>query len=468
MKCPSEIELNDYSEDRLSTARRWEVEAHLRDCPGCRADLEGLDWAATALGALLADDVPDVIHPSDEDLAALKEGRLRGPERKAILKHLGECPECAQIFGALPREQRVLPLVRSWQPLAAAASLLIIVGFIFFVARGQFSPEAALTPPPARHAEVTRPPEVPQAVAPGASATHTDGLKATAGAGEEPPATKRPPPDVAPKPHRDARRSKPTVPTVTPRPHAPPRRAVEAPPVLPERTVADMMVPPTPAPSSDAMALVSKSAPPAPAVVLMPGTRGGAGRPLDVAAGQPEAAPPPPVLDRPRHTVGEAGVPKMAPPEPAERVTNRLCPADGLASNQKPASVALAPPKLGVPLATGMPGMPAMPATATRAPGGFSTMSTGHAARPAAGGGMPAAPSALVLTNRLLLNPEWLAQVRSDPQVKTQVKALLRQMLQEEQSGARREAIGRALLALDPPAAPLRRIGAVARLLKRA
>ncbi|MBU0606629.1 MAG: hypothetical protein KKI08_02030, partial [Armatimonadetes bacterium] len=55
------------------------------------------------------------------------------------------------------------------------------------------------------------------------------------------------------------------------------------------------------------------------------------------------------------------------------------------------------------------------------------------------------------LTNRVLLDREWLAQVRSDPQRKARVKAILRQMLKQEKSGNQRNIISGALRALDAP-----------------
>lgn len=136
MKCPSEIELNEFAEDRLESRRRWEVQEHLTQCAGCRTDLEGLQWAGEQLAAL-EPALPGAEHPADEDLAALAEGKV-APDRKAeLLSHLSNCAECAWLFGRLPRKSRKLAVPTSWYSFAAAAVLLFAVGLFAF--NGQFS-----------------------------------------------------------------------------------------------------------------------------------------------------------------------------------------------------------------------------------------------------------------------------------------------------------------------------------------
>jgi hypothetical protein len=169
MKCPSEIELNEYAGDRLATQRRWEVAQHLQDCPGCRTDLEDLEWAAQALGCLADCDLDDADHAPAEDLAALRDGRLPHARRAEVLSHLSLCPECAGIYGQLPREKRELPLTRHWQPMAAAAGLLLVIGLVFFVARGQLAPGAMNMESAPRAARVA-PAPMAQAVQPSAKA----------------------------------------------------------------------------------------------------------------------------------------------------------------------------------------------------------------------------------------------------------------------------------------------------------
>lgn len=131
MKCPSEIELNEFAEDRLDSRRRWEVQEHLTQCAGCRADLEGLQWAGEQL-AVLETALPDEQHPAEQDLAALAEGKA-SPDRKAeLLSHLSNCAECAWLFGRLPRKSRKLAVPMAWYSYAAAAVILVAVGLFAF------------------------------------------------------------------------------------------------------------------------------------------------------------------------------------------------------------------------------------------------------------------------------------------------------------------------------------------------
>ena len=154
MKCPSEVELNEYAEDRLDTRRRWEVQEHLEECAECRSDLETLQWTTGRL-ALLADEVAETGHPSDEELAAMAEGTLEGSQRARVLTHLGQCPECAAIYGALPRRKRSFVVPRSLSGLAAAAALLLAIG-IFYVTGG-YRQEPGFAPPPRPAKEMAAP-----------------------------------------------------------------------------------------------------------------------------------------------------------------------------------------------------------------------------------------------------------------------------------------------------------------------
>ncbi len=442
MKCPSEVELNEYAEDRLPSARRWEVSAHLRDCAGCRTDLEGLDWASVALDELLAEETPEAAHPSLEDLAALKDGRLPALRRAEVLTHLGTCPECAQIYGGLPREQRALPLVRSWQPLAAAASLLLIVGFIFFVVRGEFAPGRGVTAPPAMHVERSAPPtaEGPAAPSEGGSAAPVlpgDSVAPKAAAATPAPADGGHP-TTAPPTRRLAGATAPPTPRLR-RDHLAVRPV--APPSPPRAAVAmDEGVAP-----AEPLALMAAGAP---TVAPTPRMSVAMAEPLATHGGQPETSAPRPGTGGFRAAAaGGGGVPKMAADATRGAAPNTLRAWDGLSQNAK-LEVAAAP-AASIPAMA--PGMPGVAAPAARAPGGVTAM----AAPPA-----PIAPSPPpTLTNRVLLDREWLAQVRSDPQRKARVKATLRQMLKQEKSGQQRNIISGALRALDQPVRTARRAG---------
>ncbi len=131
MKCPSDIELNDYIENRLPTRRRWELQGHLRACPRCQAALQTLAQSTECLDTLGHVDTFSAEHPSLEDLASLREKRLAKSQQAALLAHLSLCPECAFIFGRLPRHTPARIWERHWQPLAAAASFILVLAVAF-------------------------------------------------------------------------------------------------------------------------------------------------------------------------------------------------------------------------------------------------------------------------------------------------------------------------------------------------
>lgn len=447
MKCPSEVELNEYAEDRLPTARRWQVEAHLRDCPGCRTDLEGLSWVTTALGALEAEETDEASHPPLEDLAALREGRLSALRRAEVLTHIGTCPECAEIYGHLPREQRAASLLRHWQPLAAAASLLLVVGLVFFLSRGQFAPGALPNVPVVQQGEMSRP---AAPLSPAAGGIAAPGKTAT---------TAKEPPHAAPRPRIG-------------------RHAVEHPrqATAPERGTRGKATRPRPAPAKGRSEAVVAEVPPLPAPVPAP---------LLEAVAESMRAPAPTMKTMTADaSAGYSGMARGATSraEGGGRTTpggvvavkgaadhvqvagvNRLLPSVGAMDRARPtplAPVAAAP----APTMSALPGMPGAPA----GPTGAAAAATARA-RATAGAGMPPITSATVvspsataavplLMNRVPPSDKWLQDLRNDPARKAQVKALLREMLRQEQDGGRREIIRRALLVLDPPAQPARHL----------
>ncbi|MEI6503327.1 MAG: zf-HC2 domain-containing protein, partial [Armatimonadota bacterium] len=146
MKCPPEIELNEFAEDRLESRRRWEIQEHLDQCTDCRTDLEGLQWVGGPLALLdLLTEAEGMDHPSDADLAALAEGSMDADRKAELLSHLGVCAECARLFGALPRPQRKTVTRRNFYGFAAAAALLLCLGLFAFT--GKFAdPKQAGTP----------------------------------------------------------------------------------------------------------------------------------------------------------------------------------------------------------------------------------------------------------------------------------------------------------------------------------
>lgn len=136
MKCPPEIELNEFAEDRLESRRRWEIQEHLDQCTDCRTDLEGLQWVGGPLALLdVLAEAEGMDHPSDADLAALAEGSVDADRKAELLSHLGVCAECARLFGALPRPQRKLVAHRNLYGFAAAAALLLCLGLFAFTGK---------------------------------------------------------------------------------------------------------------------------------------------------------------------------------------------------------------------------------------------------------------------------------------------------------------------------------------------
>jgi len=153
MKCPSEVEINEFVEGRLETTRRWQVERHLTECAACRREVEGLRKLETMLEALTVAPEGADQHPSPEALAALVEGTADERLKSEVLTHLGQCAECASLLGHLPRSERRAHFPLAWTGVAAAAAaVLIAVGFYFVAprqaARGPL-PTAASVPAPA-------------------------------------------------------------------------------------------------------------------------------------------------------------------------------------------------------------------------------------------------------------------------------------------------------------------------------
>lgn len=188
MKCPPEEQLVEYAAGRLSTSERWQLSEHLECCPDCReqvAELRAVDeWLD-----LLA--VPETEHVADETLAALAEGTLDDLSRARALVHVGECPECARLLGALRRElvaealpvvaaasaamtarkpepRSAVPVLWRWATAGAAAAALMITFTILFAPRLS-GPTSA--PGPVMTAERAAAPVTPPAVAGGAAKT---------------------------------------------------------------------------------------------------------------------------------------------------------------------------------------------------------------------------------------------------------------------------------------------------------
>src|SRR5262245_12543230 len=63
---------------------------------------------------------------TDDALAAILDGRAGPEELAAVHRHLGTCPACMTLLGALGRSQQDLALARTWDrlPLASEGAAL--------------------------------------------------------------------------------------------------------------------------------------------------------------------------------------------------------------------------------------------------------------------------------------------------------------------------------------------------------
>src|SRR4051794_31525559 len=83
-------------------------------------------------------------HPDEETLALFAQGMLTASERAGLVRHLADCLECrrtaslvltlGESIATQERRWRSFSLHqgwRSWAPIAAAASILLAVGWLF-------------------------------------------------------------------------------------------------------------------------------------------------------------------------------------------------------------------------------------------------------------------------------------------------------------------------------------------------
>jgi len=419
MKCPSEIELNEYAEDRLATERRWEVARHLQECPGCRTDLEGLDWATVALGALEHEEPAEEGHAALEDLAALREGKLPPLRRAEVLRHLSACPECAAIYGQLPREQRELPLMRHWQPMAAAAGLLLVIGLVFFVARDNLAPGLGGLGPARPRMEIAPPATT---AAPPETGAAAPGAVAEAPAAPAPSAASRAsarPPSGAPRDRGLKGRHRRAGPTRHFPAHVTPAKPVDRDGArgVGERGV--MGLDDTRRPDDGARVRPMGVTP------AMPGVPALALPPVPAAPGMP-AAPPTAVAPGGDHGVGSTTV-KTTDLAGGTRQNMTQTPVS-FGTAQKLHLAATFPPLAAPP--SGAPG-PGSVRAATAMEGQVTSQQLAN--------------------NFLRFDQRSLELIRNDPQRKAQVKAILKQMLQQEKSGERNKLIRQALRSLETP-----------------
>jgi hypothetical protein len=82
MTCAMSVELGAYALHALEHAEVDAVQRHLGDCPQCRAELRELEFTASLLSLLTADDFEQLSGTPGEDLG---HGRRLAPRHRAIL-----------------------------------------------------------------------------------------------------------------------------------------------------------------------------------------------------------------------------------------------------------------------------------------------------------------------------------------------------------------------------------------------
>jgi len=73
---------------------------------------------------------PEMMHPSEETLAAFMEGRLEQVARKQVLQHLDkeDCRECREVLLLVAEVDEPIPIwKRRWIPLVAAAAVVVLL-----------------------------------------------------------------------------------------------------------------------------------------------------------------------------------------------------------------------------------------------------------------------------------------------------------------------------------------------------
>jgi hypothetical protein len=98
---PAEIQIGDLAAFADGTAE-GPVAEHIRRCPACRAQVDGLAEIQAALAATL------YRHgcPEAGQLIAYQHAELEGNEKLVVAQHVRQCPHCARELAGLAREER--------------------------------------------------------------------------------------------------------------------------------------------------------------------------------------------------------------------------------------------------------------------------------------------------------------------------------------------------------------------------
>lgn len=122
-QCPHELALQDLIDGRLTGADREAIEAHVAGCADCRARMDALGAARSALARLRQDDVPADVEAAL--LAALRAEPLPSAGPAPVVPSAMNGPQSASVASS-PRATRV----PAWTWGLAAAALLALVAWL--------------------------------------------------------------------------------------------------------------------------------------------------------------------------------------------------------------------------------------------------------------------------------------------------------------------------------------------------
>ncbi|HVV75924.1 MAG TPA: zf-HC2 domain-containing protein [Mycobacteriales bacterium] len=121
MNCDeASVSLGVYLVGSIDPAERAEVDAHLRECSSCRAELADLAMLPSLLGKLSIEDVEEVT-----PLAAASEALFDRVAAQARIEAAGVEAAGVEADGA---EVKVLPRRPRWRAIVAAAAAVVVVG----------------------------------------------------------------------------------------------------------------------------------------------------------------------------------------------------------------------------------------------------------------------------------------------------------------------------------------------------
>lgn len=131
---PSDGQIEAYTQRRLRSVELLEVDDHLAACDACRTRAAALARTGDAVSDLRSALLPPESHLTDAQVGEFVEGRLPAAERAAVEDHLRACAACAREVQELGTWARSRNRPR-WRPYAAAAAAAVILLVIPLAAR---------------------------------------------------------------------------------------------------------------------------------------------------------------------------------------------------------------------------------------------------------------------------------------------------------------------------------------------